>query len=215
MLKKFLTVLLVLYSCSSVFAETLKIGLITPLSGTGASIGTYVKKGVELAVNQAEKNGSEIELFVEDDGWDIAKSVSTAQRLIALNKVDALLVVGSAVGNAVAPIAEREKVIMIAIGASDYKIARDKVFAFTHWVTPEIEANLLLKEAEKRKYEKIGIIATEQEGVIAVVNAVKSEAHKLKLNNRLVFEKFFLPNQTDFKTVILKIKKQKLDSIIL
>ena len=215
MFRKFLTILFVLLCYSSAYAEPLKIGLIVPLSGTGASIGHYVKKGVELSVDKAKENGAEIELFVEDDGWEIPKSLSTAQRLISLHKVHALLVVGSAVGNAVASIAERNKVVMIAIGASDYKIAKDKLFSFTHWVTPETESKLLIDEIVRRDYKNVGIIVTEQEGAIAIFDAVKSEVKKQKVHDRFKFEKHFLPNQLDFKTVLLKIKEKKLDSIVL
>lgn len=79
-------IVLIFFCIGAANAESLKIGLIAPLTGTGSALGQYVKKGTELSVTKAKENGVEIDLFVEDDNWDAPKSISIAQRFISLKR---------------------------------------------------------------------------------------------------------------------------------
>ena len=68
-------------------AETLKVGMITTLSGGGASLGIDVRDGFLLAVNQA---GADIEVIVEDDQRKPDIAVQLADKMVQSDKVDVL-----------------------------------------------------------------------------------------------------------------------------
>ncbi|MDE0381364.1 MAG: ABC transporter substrate-binding protein [Rhodospirillales bacterium] len=68
-------------------AETLKVGMITTLSGGGAALGIDVRDAFMLAVNQA---GADIELIVVDDQRKPDIAVQLADRLVQSDKVDVL-----------------------------------------------------------------------------------------------------------------------------
>ncbi len=68
-------------------AETLKVGMITTLSGGGASLGIDVRDGFLLAVNQA---GADIEVIVDDDQRKPDIAVQLADKLVQSDKVDVL-----------------------------------------------------------------------------------------------------------------------------
>jgi branched-chain amino acid transport system substrate-binding protein len=71
-----ITVATILASWSSVFADTLQIGVILPLTGPGATYGLSAKEGLQNCLTS-----DEIELIFEDDQCDSAKAVSAFQKL--------------------------------------------------------------------------------------------------------------------------------------
>lgn len=69
-------------------AETLKVGMITTLSGGGAGLGIDVRDGFMLAVEQSGR--SDIEVVIEDDQQKPDIAVQLADRMIQSEKVDIL-----------------------------------------------------------------------------------------------------------------------------
>jgi branched-chain amino acid transport system substrate-binding protein len=64
----------------------LRIGLITPLSGPQEFIGTYVKNGAEVAVDQINKAGGilgrQVALEIRDDKANPAAALAAARELL-------------------------------------------------------------------------------------------------------------------------------------
>ena len=214
----FLILILLAYSLANAEEEKshkFKIGAILPLSGGASSLGNYLKHGLDLAYdNLTKEQRSKIELIYEDDQLKAQKSVSAYKKLRSTKQIDAVFVLGSGIGNAIAPIAEKDKVLHVAIGASDGSIAKNKKYSFLHWVTPETEAKALSEEIQLKGYKKIGIITTEHEGAIAFLNAVKESFKKNELSKSVVSEQSFLPEVTDFRTGIAKLKTYEPDAVI-
>lgn len=73
---------------SASIADTVKVGMITTLSGGGASLGTAIRDGFLLAVKQS--NSQDIEVIVEDDQRKPDVAVQLADRMIQSDKVDVL-----------------------------------------------------------------------------------------------------------------------------
>ena len=72
---------------ASALAETVKVGMITTLSGGGAQLGIDVRDGFELAVKRA---GADIELIIEDDQRKPDIAVQLAEKMIQSDKVDVM-----------------------------------------------------------------------------------------------------------------------------
>lgn len=74
--------------------QQVKIGIIGSMSGTTASLGDYMKKGVTLAVEQKNAEGGvqgcQIQLVVYDDEADPTKSVGLAQKVATEDNVMAV-----------------------------------------------------------------------------------------------------------------------------
>jgi branched-chain amino acid transport system substrate-binding protein len=68
------------------FAEPVKVGMITTLSGGGASLGIDVRDGFQLALKQAGRD--DIELIIEDDARKPDLAVQLSDKLIQSDKVD-------------------------------------------------------------------------------------------------------------------------------
>lgn len=199
---------------SSLAAEPYKVGVILPLSGKIASLGVYIKKGIDLAyqeLNDDERN--KIKLYFEDDQFEARQTVSAYQKLKAQHNIDAVLTVGSTAGNVLGPIAEKDKKLMISIGASDKKFAAGTDYIFTHWVSPEAESSVMAAEIQKRDYKHIAGIINEQEGAIALNDAFIEEMKQKGISDLIVMQEKFLMDNTDYRTFISKAKAKNVDGV--
>ena len=187
--------------------NTIKIGVVAPLTGGGALIGQNAVNAIELAKADLKGAKNNYEIIVEDDQTDPAKSASAAQKLIDIDKVNAIVSVTSGTGNAVAPIAEKAGVLHVSI-CSDVKVADNKT-SFIVYVTPENEAKVWVAEAKKRGYKKVAMITMAQAGIDAMATALKNEAAANGL--QIVFAERFEGSVNDFKTTLLKAEQAKPD----
>lgn len=108
-----------------------RIGVVTPLSGTYAGIGQQVKWGLDLAAAQINAAGGvagrKLELIYEDEEANPAVATQKAEKLFQVNKVDFLTgTVNSGSTLAVGQVAERNgKLIATTVSFSD-SITTDK-----------------------------------------------------------------------------------------
>jgi ABC-type branched-subunit amino acid transport system substrate-binding protein len=154
MKKTFITILVLIiviivgsYLTSNKSSEkTIKIGIVATLEGPGALFGQSAVKAIELAQADLGSVKYQYEVIVEDDNGNAGKSASAAQKLINIDKVDAIISVSSLAGNAVKPIAEEAGVPHIS-NSSDLGIANTKT-GFVLSVLPDDEAVRWLEEAK-------------------------------------------------------------------
>lgn len=93
-------------------ADPIKIGVVTPLSGTYAGIGQQVRWGLDLAAAQINAGGGvagrKLELIYEDEEANPSVATQKAEKLFQVNKVDFLTgTVNSGSTLAVGQVAER------------------------------------------------------------------------------------------------------------
>ncbi|MBU3559146.1 ABC transporter substrate-binding protein [Polynucleobacter sp. Nonnen-W13] len=118
---------------SLVSAQTgpIKIGVVTPLSGTYTPIGEQVKMGLDLAAKEINAaggiNGRKIDLIYEDEEANPAVATQKAEKLFQVEKVDFLTgTVNSGSTLAVGQLAERNnKLIATTVSFAD-SITADK-----------------------------------------------------------------------------------------
>jgi branched-chain amino acid transport system substrate-binding protein len=106
-------------------AETVKVGWIGPLTGNAAVVGVDSAEAARLAFEKAAaKVPNRFELLIEDDQYDAAKTVTAYQKLVHLNHVRVLFVLTYGGLFAVAPLAEKDGVILIDPLDCNEEIAR-------------------------------------------------------------------------------------------
>ena len=121
-------------AATATFAQAgapIKIGVVTPLSGTYAGIGQQVKWGLDLAAAQINAGGGvmgrKLELIYEDEEANPAVATQKAEKLFQVNKVDFLTgTVNSGSTLAVGQVAERNnRLIATTVSFAD-SITADK-----------------------------------------------------------------------------------------
>ena len=121
------------FGASLVLAQSgpIKIGVVTPLSGTYTPIGEQVKMGLDLAAKEINAaggiNGKKIDLIYEDEEANPAVATQKAEKLFQVEKVDFLTgTVNSGSTLAVGQLAERNnKLIATTVSFAD-SITADK-----------------------------------------------------------------------------------------
>jgi branched-chain amino acid transport system substrate-binding protein len=116
----------VAFSSANAQDKTIKIGGLFPMSGPGAYFGAQDKQGIELALEQINKdgvNGYKFAIQYEDSGCSPLPASQAAKRLLDQYKPDVIL--GEECSDAtlaVMPIVEQAKVPIINAGSSSIKI---------------------------------------------------------------------------------------------
>ena len=106
--------------------RTIKIGALFPMSGPGAYFGAQDKQGIELALEQLNKegvNGYKFAIQYEDSACSPLPASQAAKRLIDQYKPD--VIIGEECSDAtlaIMPIVEQAKVPMINAGSSSIKV---------------------------------------------------------------------------------------------
>jgi branched-chain amino acid transport system substrate-binding protein len=111
--------------------QTIKVGLILPLTGPFTSIGRQVEMGAKLYVQQKGNTvaGRTIELLVKDDGGVADATKRTAQDLIVNEKVNVLAGFGlTPLALATAPLATQGKVPAVVMAAGTATITEASPF---------------------------------------------------------------------------------------
>lgn len=219
-IKKFLwlvVIIIVAVSCiavannfsASTGKKELKIGVIVPLTGPRADAGEYTQNAIKLAKEDIEKvseGNIEPNFILEDSKYEAPVAVSAAQKLISIDKVKYIIgPFGSSEVLAVGPIAEKEKVLLLATAAQTEEISSlgDYVFRLIH--NTKQEAPIFAKfVSEHMKGETLPFLVLNT----AVSDPyIKSFTPNFEVSGKKIglIEKYDA-KETDFKTHLLKIK---------
>ncbi|MBI5967998.1 MAG: ABC transporter substrate-binding protein, partial [Deltaproteobacteria bacterium] len=120
--------------CSA--AETMKIGLIMPLTGPNAMIGQEEKRGIDMAIEKINAAGGalkkKVELIIEDNRGDPTVIVSAAEKLITRDKVVALTGGYSSV-ESLALLAAMKKYEPVMVWQGGGAVKMDRMYGKERW----------------------------------------------------------------------------------
>lgn len=143
--------------------DPIKIGLITPLSGPQPDRGKILQVAAEQAVKDINDaggiNGRQIQLVVADDANDTNQGVTAAQRLIEQDKVIAITgILSSTRQEAIQPIAERAKVVVMGVIATSTGLTDGFRFAFRATGSNDTIGPQIAKLATENGATKVAIL---------------------------------------------------------
>ena len=114
-----------LATSSLAYAEPVKIGVITTLSGGGAGLGIDMRDAFTLAIKQS--GNKEIELVIEDDAQKPEIAVQLAEKMIQSDKVDLMTgIIWSNLAMAVVPSVVGQDIIYLSPNAGPSALAGAK-----------------------------------------------------------------------------------------
>ena len=137
--------------------ETIKIGLVTALSGQSARAGEAITRGLQVAIDEINARGGvlkkKLELVRRDDEATPAKGVIAARELIFKEKVTVLFGgLDTPVSLAIVPIVNQEKLPFMGPWAAGTPITRNGAnpnFVFRVSAVDEIVDKAMLQYAQK------------------------------------------------------------------
>ena len=149
-------------------AETIKIGLVTAMSGQSSLAGEAITRGMQLAIDEINAKGGllggrQLELVRRDDEANPAKGVTAARELIYKEKVAVLFGgLDTPVSMAIVPLVNQEKVPFMGPWAAGTGITRNGAspnYAFRVSAMDDIVDVAMLQYAQKNfKSAKPGMI---------------------------------------------------------
>jgi branched-chain amino acid transport system substrate-binding protein len=161
--------------------EMIKIGSITSITGDFAYYGELEKMGIDLALEEINKNGGingmPLEIVREDDQSDPIRSVEVLNKLIHVDKIQA--VIGSITSDEViaqAPFIEKNKVAFLTAIANSGQIPAAGGYIFRIFPTTDQEGKNLVEAAVRRGKKTAAIIYINNAYGLELTKTIRREA---------------------------------------
>lgn len=193
--------------------DTIKIGYIGPLTGNAAGYGQDVKAAIALYFSEHPTiSGKPVEVIYEDGKCNGQDAANAAQKLVTIDKVQAIIG-GTCSGEALAaaPIVEQAKVLLLSPSASSPAVTTAGDYVFRNYPSDDQVAKTLVSDV--LTHYKMPALLTEQtdyaQGYRGAINKHMTEA-----GQKLVLDEAFGVDNTDFRTLLAKVKEAKADALI-
>ena len=190
--------------------DTIKIGIILPLTGANSYMGNQMQEGYEF-VKEYQHPDISYELIYFDDQQSPAKAAVGVKKLIEVDKVDALLTGTSQTASVVADIAQNAKIIHLGISSDNRFTEKD----YNYTMAPDAidESSVLLQYVQNQGYQKIAMISANE----AFADLVQGNMNKLaeKYNMQIVFDEKINLGATDYRLLLHKAEQTNPDIYLL
>ena len=204
-------------SAAAQAAETVKIGLMAPLTGSWASEGQGMKKIVELLAEQQNAKGGvlnkKIEVVTEDDGGDPRTASLAAQRLTTKGVAAVVGTYGSSVTEASQAIYDEAKIPQIANGSTAIRLT-EKGFKHFFRTAPrdDEQGRMAAQTIGKLGFKKVAILHDST----SYAKGLADEANALlkKKGTDVVFFDALTPKENDYTAILTKLKGANPDVVL-
>jgi branched-chain amino acid transport system substrate-binding protein len=217
---KILAILVTLImSLPALGAESLKIGVVDPITGATATFGQENKNGLMMAAEKLKKTSKKkFEVVVEDDKSEAIEATNAIRKLLNVDKVS--VVIGEVTSSntlAMAPIAQENKVPLFSPAATNVKVTQIGNFISRACFTDDFQGVVMAKFALDTLKKKKGLIIIDNSNDYSKGLAAAFKAEFLKSGGKLATEEnlTYVQKDTDFQSLLRKIKRANPDVIFL
>lgn len=208
-----------LLGCRASEPRAVTIGAVLPLSGDAAKYGEGIRAGMDLAVSEANARGIGggriLRVVYEDDRGQAETGRSSAQKLISLNKVPAI--VGgamSSVASAIGPLCQEREVVLLSPTASATSLRAIGDYFFRIAPSDELDGRLMADFAyNKLKLRHIAIMYVNLEYGKSIESVFRKDF--TAKGGTIVADEAYSQGQTNFRAELTKIKAAAPDAIYL
>lgn len=193
-------------------AKPLKIGVILPLTGDFEFFGGEIAKGTQIALEEAKAQGWDVQLITEDDQSKPTGSVNAANKLIHVDKVEAVVAAIHQQIQPMAPIFNQNKVPVLATWDSNNYIKTAGDYIFTIGFSTEDAGEKMATYAyEKLGLRRVAVISAQDDWSEIISTAYKNKF--VSMGGQVVMDDKVQPNQKEFRTIITKAKNSNVDGV--
>jgi ABC-type branched-subunit amino acid transport system substrate-binding protein len=186
--------------------QLIKIGALVATEGPTALLGHSFLKAVQMSKEDLQNTRLRYELLIAEIPRP-DQAISAIERLINVNKVDALIVGLSMSGQQVKPYAMAARIPLFCI--CSVSSVGDELYTFTIMPLAEDEAIRWVEEAKRRGIKRIARLTQKYPSIENHVRALKEEA--IPAGIEFVYEDRFDASTTDFRPAIAAAKNSSPD----
>ncbi len=203
-----LTCLTLLFGCNKQ-SETIKIGAILPLTGAQAGLGTSMKAGLELAIEELNNNETSIkyELLVEDVASEQRNVLNAYNKLKAMNGVSIFVTPGSAYSLALKPMVIKDNKLLICVASHPDITAGGEYNIFKIGNDAVDESMAIIEKLNNSKDQKTVLFYPNTEYGIPFYETL------IKNDDAIISSKYDESN-TDYKNIVLQGLNNKPNNIV-
>ncbi len=206
-------VILIALSMKKSENTSLRIGVISALTGNAAYIGQSNMRGTEIGLLKVKETYPDLDvsLFHEDSQFNPKVGLDAYQKLKHTNDINALITMASNISVAVQPVAAQDNILHVAAStlANNFSTENDLSFRLTAKV--DIEAPAAVAYMASQNFKKIGILYMNNEIGISLRDSIKKHIPNTSLS--ILVEEGVAPDQTDFRSQLIKLKASGVDAI--
>ncbi len=197
--------------------QTVKLGFVTAYTGPGAAYGQAMKDGVDLAVEEINKDPNtkvKIDLKTYDTKLNKSEAINAFKKCIEQDKV--LAIEGPMTSGemfAAGPIAQQSKVVAFGTGTTATGITDIGDYIFRNAIPGKLAIPVTLKKAhDKLGFKKVAVLYSNNNDQMVRENDIYQEELK-KMGVEVVATETFADKDTDFSAQLTKIQAANPDVI--
>lgn len=197
-------------------ADSIKIGLMAPITGSWASEGAEMKQVLTLLAESLNAkggvNGQKVEVITEDDGGDPRTAALAAQRLATQNVAAVIGTYGSAVTEASQNIYNEAKIIQVANGSTAIRLTEKGLkYFFRTCPRDDEQAKVAAKTVEGMKIKKLAILHDNSTYAKGLADETKGLLAGKPVE--IVFFDALTAGEQDYTAILTKLKEAKPDFV--
>lgn len=191
-------------------SEAIKIGSVMPLTGDFAFFGGEILKGEQIAIEEAQKEGWNVQLVSEDDKSQPTASANAANKLVQADKVSAVITATLQEVKPMTGIFNNSSVPLLATWDSNDYIKSAGKNIFTIGFSTEYAGELMAGYAYNTlKLRNVAVVSALDEWSTIIADAFVKKF--TALGGKIALNEQVGPSQKEFRTQIAKIKNAQVD----
>ncbi len=189
------------------------MGAVLPMSGDTATFGTETASGMQMAIDEINKEGKiKIELLLEDDKSGVTDAANAIQKLINIDKVPLVLgSINSSNTNAMAPIAQAAKVPLLSPGSTNVNVTQRGEYISRICFIDDFQGLAMAKFALENRGAKTAALVVDSSSDYSKGLAKSFKEAFTKLGGKIVVEVEYSQKERDFSSQLTRIKLKKPD----
>jgi branched-chain amino acid transport system substrate-binding protein len=194
--------------------ETIELGAIIPLTGTSADAGEFITRGLSLALDDLKDSDFNYRLIYEDSQYDPKIAVDALNKLIGVDNIKFVTDYASSITLALAPIAEKNKILLIDPASQADTITHAGDYIFRTQTNTMQEAEFFSKFITKKiGNSRIALLAVNTDYGQSVIEDYSKKIKEFGGQVGLIQK--FDAKTTDFRTFLTKASEDKSNYILI
>lgn len=200
--------------------NSIKIGAILSLTGDSSAVewGESARNGALLAIeeinNRGGVDGNKVNIVIEDMQSSSKGSISAANKLIDVHKVQGMIVSWLDVYQGVAPYAQKFNIPIISPDGGIEAINSETIYSnvFSTWYRTDVKAEKIVKYMKSIGVARLATVFQNDSYYTDFANRVVKYAHTYGIE--VVASEYINSGTSDINTQILKVRESKPDAVM-